>query len=115
MVIGRIAFRPFIGAPPITLLITSFGVLLVIQYLAILCFGEQPRILRLPSVFGDVANIGSIRVPVLELITIGTAAAVVGDLLPRAQPHGVRGAAARSGGASGRDAADGSQARPGAR
>ena len=78
MVIGRIAFRPFIGAPPITLLITSFGVLLVIQYLAILFFGEQPRILRLPSVFGDVAEIASIRVPVLELITIGTAAAVVG-------------------------------------
>jgi branched-chain amino acid transport system permease protein len=78
MVIGRIAFRPFIGAPPITLLITSFGVLLVIQYLAILFFGEQPRILRLPSVFSDVADIGSIRVPVLELITIGTAAAVVG-------------------------------------
>ena len=77
MAIGRIAFRPFIGAPPITLLITSFGVLLVIQYLAILCFGEQPRILRLPSFFSDVAEIGSIRVPVLELITIGTGAAVV--------------------------------------
>ena len=77
MAIGRIAFRPFIGAPPITLLITSFGVLLVIQYLAILFFGEQPRILRLPSFFSDVAEIGSIRVPVLELITIGTAAVVV--------------------------------------
>jgi branched-chain amino acid transport system permease protein len=77
MVIGRVAFRPFIGAPPITLLITSFGVLLVVQYLAILFFGEQPRILRLPGFFGDVADIGSIRVPVLELITIGTAAVVV--------------------------------------
>jgi branched-chain amino acid transport system permease protein len=77
MAIGRVAFRPFIGAPAITLLITSFGVLLVIQYLAILFFGEQPRILRLPSFFGDVAVIGSIRVPVLELITIGTAAVVV--------------------------------------
>lgn len=78
MVIGRFAFRPFIGAPPITLLITSFGVLLVIQYLAILFFGEQPRILRLPSFFGDVVEIGSVRVPVLELITIGSAAVVVG-------------------------------------
>jgi branched-chain amino acid transport system permease protein len=77
MVIGRVAFRPFIGAPPITLLITSFGVLLVIQYLAILFFGEQPSILSLPSVFGDVVDIGSVRVPVLELITIGTSAVVV--------------------------------------
>lgn len=77
VLIGRVAFKPFIGAPPITLLITSFGVLLVIQYLAILFFGEQPRILSLPSVFGDVVDVGAVRVPVLELITIGTSAAVV--------------------------------------
>ncbi|MFL5841780.1 MAG: branched-chain amino acid ABC transporter permease [Thermoleophilaceae bacterium] len=77
MAIGRLAFKPFIGAPPITLLITSFGVLLVIQYLAILFFGEQPRILTLPSLFDDVVEIGSVRVPVLELITIGTSALVV--------------------------------------
>lgn len=77
MAIGRLAFKPFIGAPPITLLITSFGVLLVIQYLAILFFGEQPRILTLPSLFDDVVEIGSVRVPVLELITIGTSAVVV--------------------------------------
>jgi branched-chain amino acid transport system permease protein len=77
MVIGRLAFRPFIGAPPITLLITSFGVLLVIQYIAILIFGERPRILRLPSLFGDVVEIAGVRVPVLELITIGTGAVVV--------------------------------------
>ena len=31
MVMGRVAFRPFIGAPPITLLISSFGVLLIGQ------------------------------------------------------------------------------------
>lgn len=77
MVIGRFAFRPFIGAPPITLLITSFGVLLVIQYLAILFFGERPRILRLPSLFGEVVEVANVRIPVLELITIGTAGAVV--------------------------------------
>lgn len=77
MVIGRVAFRPFIGAPPIALLITSFGVLLLIQYLAILFFSEQPRILRLPSVFSDVLEVGSVRVPALELITIGSAAVVV--------------------------------------
>ena len=78
MVIGRVAFRPFIGAPPITLLITSFGVLLVIQYLAILFFGEKPTILRLPEFFGDVLEIGSIRIPVLSIITIATSAVVVG-------------------------------------
>ena len=77
MAIGRVAFRPFIGAPPITLLITSFGVLLVIQYIAILIFGEQPRVVPLPSFFNEVMEIGDVRVPVLELITIGTAIVVV--------------------------------------
>jgi branched-chain amino acid transport system permease protein len=78
MAVGRVAFRPFIGAPPITLLITSFGVLLVIQYLAIVAFGEGPRILQLPGYFGDVIQAGGLRVPVLEIITIATAIVVVG-------------------------------------
>jgi branched-chain amino acid transport system permease protein len=78
MAIGRVAFRPFIGAPPITLLITSFGVLLVIQYVAIIIYGEGPRILQLPGFFGQDVRVGAIRIPDLELITIGTAAVVVG-------------------------------------
>jgi branched-chain amino acid transport system permease protein len=78
MAIGRLAFRPFIGAPPITLLITSFGVLLVIQYIAIVIYGEGPRILQLPALFGQDAHVGGVRVPVLELITIGSAIVVVG-------------------------------------
>jgi branched-chain amino acid transport system permease protein len=77
MFVGRVAFRPFIGAPPITLLITSFGVLLVIQYAAILAFGEGPRILELPAFFSDVKTIGQVRIPVLEIITVGTAVVVV--------------------------------------
>jgi branched-chain amino acid transport system permease protein len=78
MVIGRVAFRPFIGAPAITLLITSFGVLLVIQYVAIVIFGEGPRILQLPAFFSQDIHIGAVRIPKLEVITIGTAAVVVG-------------------------------------
>jgi branched-chain amino acid transport system permease protein len=77
MLIGRVAFKPFIGAPPITLLITSFGVLLVIQYVAIVIFGEGPRILSLPAFFGNVVHIGSVRIPMLEVITIGTGVVVV--------------------------------------
>jgi branched-chain amino acid transport system permease protein len=77
MVVGRVAFKPFIGAPPITLLITSFGVLLVIQYAAIVAFGESPRVLTLPPLFSEVLQIGDVRVPVLQLITIVSAAVVV--------------------------------------
>jgi branched-chain amino acid transport system permease protein len=77
MAMGRFAFRPFIGAPAITLLITSFGVLLVVQYIAILIYGEEPRVLELPGVFNDVLRIGSVRVPALSVITIATAGVVL--------------------------------------
>ena len=77
MAIGRVAFRPFIGAPAITLLITSFGVLLVIQYAAIVIFGEGPRILQLPDFFSEVKHIGGLRIPALEIITIVSALVVV--------------------------------------
>ena len=73
----RIAFRAFINAPAVTLLITSFGVLLVMQYIAIVLFGENPRVLELPDFFKDVIHVGEVRVPVLELISIGTAFVVV--------------------------------------
>jgi branched-chain amino acid transport system permease protein len=78
MALGRIAFRPFMNAPPITLLITSFGVQLILQYIAIVIWSEQPKILKFPAFFQNVLTIGSVRVPELELITIGTAVVVVG-------------------------------------
>lgn len=77
MAMGRFAFRPFIGAPPIALLITSFGVLLVVQYVAILLFTEQPEVVNYPGFFNDVLSVGSIQVPLLNLITISVALAVV--------------------------------------
>ncbi len=74
---GRAAFRPFLTAPPVTLLITSFGVELVLQYGALLFFGENPRILRVPTFLNEVLFIGGVRVPAIELITIATAGIVV--------------------------------------
>lgn len=71
MATGRIAFRPFLNAPPITLLITSFGVELVLQYAAIVVFGVNPDIVSVPAFFNEVWHVGSIRVPSLEVITIG--------------------------------------------
>jgi branched-chain amino acid transport system permease protein len=73
----RIAFRAFMHAPPVTLLITSFGVLLVMQYIAIVLFGESPTVLDLPPVFKDVIHVGGVRVPALEVISIATACVVV--------------------------------------
>jgi branched-chain amino acid transport system permease protein len=77
MAMGRFAFRPFIGAPPITLLITSFGVLQIVQYLAIVIYGEQPQVLKLPAFLNDVVSVAGVRMPVLEVITIGAGALVI--------------------------------------
>lgn len=73
MLIGRLAFRPFLTAPPTTLLITSFGVELVLQYAVIVVFGENPHILVVPAFFNEVLHVGGVRIPSIELITIGTA------------------------------------------
>ncbi|TYB48903.1 branched-chain amino acid ABC transporter permease [Actinomadura chibensis] len=77
MAMGRVAFRPFIGAPQITLLITSFGVLLIMQYVAILIFGEKPRVLNTPDFLTGVIAAGGLRVPVLQVVTIAGGALVV--------------------------------------
>ena len=74
--VGRLAFQPFLTAAPVTLLITSFGVELVLQYAAIVVFGENPRILQVPPVFNQVMHLGDVRLPVSELTTIGAAVIV---------------------------------------
>lgn len=78
--VGRVAFRPFLTAPPVTLLITSFGVELVLQYVALVIFGENPRILKVPTYLSQVYHVGGVRIPNSELTTIVTALIVVGGL-----------------------------------
>jgi branched-chain amino acid transport system permease protein len=78
--VGRLAFRPFLTAPPVTLLVTSFGVELVLQYAGIVVFGENPRILRVPAAFNDVIHAGGVRLPISELTTIAVAVLVFGLL-----------------------------------
>ena len=71
MATGRIAFRPFLTAPPTTLLITSFGVELVLQYAVIVFFGVNPQILVVPQFFNETLHIGAVGIPSIELVTIG--------------------------------------------
>jgi len=78
--VGRVAFQPFLTAPPVTLLITSFGVELVLQYAAIFVFGENPRILQVPAEFSEVIHAAGLRLPTSELTTIVAALLVFGLL-----------------------------------
>jgi branched-chain amino acid transport system permease protein len=78
--VGRVAFRPFLTAAPVTLLITSFGVELLLQYAALVIFGENPRILKVPAYLTQVYHVGGLRIPTSELATIVTALLVVAAL-----------------------------------
>jgi branched-chain amino acid transport system permease protein len=76
-----VAFRPFRNAPPITLLLTSFGVALVLESAALLIFGPDPRAFDVPAALGHVWTLGGLRIPVLEVVTIAASAGVVSGLL----------------------------------
>jgi branched-chain amino acid transport system permease protein len=76
LLMGRVAFRPFIGAPPSTLLLTSFGAALASQAIIIAVFGESPRAVPLPGFLGTVWSLGELRVNALQLVTVGASAGV---------------------------------------
>lgn len=75
-----LAFRPFRSAPPITLLLTSFGVSLALESAALLIFGGDPRAFSIPGGLGHVLRPDGLRIPVLEVVTIAAGAAVVAGL-----------------------------------
>jgi branched-chain amino acid transport system permease protein len=77
LVIWFFAFRPFHSASPITLLLSSFGVALVLEAAAVMIFGQAPRVVPVPDSLSHTAFIGGLRVPVIEIVTIATATAVV--------------------------------------
>lgn len=74
---GRVAFRPFRTAPPLTLLLSSFGVALVLQALVRISFGEGFENVPTPAVLGDSWDVGGVRVSLLQLIAVAIGAMVV--------------------------------------
>jgi branched-chain amino acid transport system permease protein len=81
LAIWFVAFRTFHDAPPITLLLTSFGVALVLEAAAILIFDPNPRAFSIPPVLDRVWVLGGVRFPLIELVTIVAGAIVVLSLV----------------------------------
>jgi branched-chain amino acid transport system permease protein len=71
------AFKPFHRAPPITLLLTSFGVALVLEASALLIFGGSPRAFSIPNSLGHVWTVGGVRFSLIAIVTIGAGAVVI--------------------------------------
>lgn len=77
----RAAFRPVRGAPPATLLVTSFAVSYFLQNLAIVVFGAHARSVSTPSWITMSFEVGSLRIPVLNLVTIAVTAIAIAVLV----------------------------------
>jgi branched-chain amino acid transport system permease protein len=77
---GETVFRPFRKAPPLTLLLASIGVSLVLQAAIRIIFGEGFRPVPTPTFLGNTVVVGGVRMSVLALVSLGTAAVVVAGL-----------------------------------
>jgi branched-chain amino acid transport system permease protein len=74
----RVAFRPVRNADPSTLLVTSFGVSYVLQNVGLLAFGARAKGITVPpSILDHSVTVGSITVPVLDVVTTAAAALLV--------------------------------------
>jgi branched-chain amino acid transport system permease protein len=68
----RIAFRPVRDAPPVTLLLTSLGLSLIIQSALLLWRGPRPESINMPDFTNSTVHIGSVVVHWLDVATILT-------------------------------------------
>ncbi|MFC3229510.1 branched-chain amino acid ABC transporter permease [Marinibaculum pumilum] len=67
----RIAFRPVRNADPATMLVTSFAVSFLLQNLYRLIWGSRPLGFDFLSILGTPLLIGEVRIPTLQLMTLG--------------------------------------------
>jgi len=70
VVMERIAFRPVRGANPATLLITSFAVSYLLQNLAILILGPEPRSGSVSTFLDESFQVGDIVILHLDVVTV---------------------------------------------
>jgi branched-chain amino acid transport system permease protein len=80
LIIERIAFRPLRGAHGAVLLVSSFAVSFLLQSLAIVVFGSRAKGVALPGWMSDNVMAGDVRIPVISIITVASAAILLGAL-----------------------------------
>lgn len=76
MLVERISFRPFHGAPHMTTLLSTLGVSIVLQNLAVLFIGPQTQSIANPVQMGHIF-LGPVRVSNVQVITILVSALMV--------------------------------------
>jgi branched-chain amino acid transport system permease protein len=80
LIIELVAFRPLRGADPAVLLVSSFAVSFFLSALAIVIFGGRAKGVSLPSWLSDNIVVASVRIPVLSIVTVASAALLLAGL-----------------------------------
>lgn len=70
VIMERVAFRPVRGANPATLLITSFAVSYLLQNLAILTLGPEPRSGNVSDFLNESFTVGNVVILNLDVVTV---------------------------------------------
>jgi branched-chain amino acid transport system permease protein len=91
----RVAFRPVRNAPPLTLLLTSLGLSLIIQNALQLWRGPRPETIAIPNLTSATFHIGSVIVQWIDVAVILTTLATLA-LLSVFLRKSVRGLAMRA-------------------
>jgi len=73
----RIAFRPLRNSNPSTLLISSFAVSYFLQNLVMLIHTGRPKSVGIGQSLANAVEIGGVRVPGVQLLTMGVAAGLL--------------------------------------
>jgi branched-chain amino acid transport system permease protein len=81
LLMERLALRPVRGANETTLLVTSFAVSYVLQNVAIVVMGSEPRPVDLGGNLIQPLDILGVRIPKIDLITLLTSAVLLTGLV----------------------------------
>lgn len=80
LLLERVAFRPVRGAPPTTLLLSSFAVSVVLQNVYLATFGGPPRPIPYPGWTRSEFVVGGISIGYFDVVTFGVTLAILAGL-----------------------------------
>lgn len=87
-----LVFRPLRTAKPAVLMIGSFALGYIIQNAIIVVYGSRPKAVSIWSGLGEAIQLGGLRVPQLQIVTIVTTLSLLGVLILflKRSPYGVQ-------------------------
>jgi branched-chain amino acid transport system permease protein len=80
LLVERMAFRPLRVSDPATLLVASFTVSYFLQNLTVMIFGARPLPFTFAPGLSDIYEIGGLRVPLLQFVSLGLMLLALGAL-----------------------------------